>query len=119
MSKIYYAHPISIYNTKQEDRDIELLNKLFPDHLIYNPSKDENASDGYEMCGMDYFFGEITDCSILAFRSFPDGNIPKGVYSEIEAAKELEMPVIELPSYYNRKLSVDDTRQYLIESGCR
>ncbi len=119
MHKIYYAHPINIYGSKQELRDMETIRKLFQSTLIYNPSTDSNAEEGYKELRMKYFENIVKECSMLVFRSFVDGKIPSGVMFEIDMAKKIGIPIIELPNYYNRRLNVDDTRQYLVDIGCR
>lgn len=115
--KIYYARPISLYNTKQEDRDLQLLNQLNFD--VVNPNKEE-LQQRYKTEGMDVFVSAVKDCDALAFRSFQDGKISAGVKKEIDAAVENGKPVIELPTITsNRILSVDDTREYLKLLGSR
>lgn len=115
--KIYYARPISLYNTVQEQRDLELLTFLFLD--VLNPNKEE-LKRRYDIEGMEVFTQAVSDCDALAFRSFPDGKISAGVKKEIDKAIELNKPVIELPSITsNRILSVDDTREYLKLLGHR
>lgn len=115
--KIYYARPISLYNTKQEDRDLLLLTQL--SLQVVNPNKEE-LQQRYKSEGMDVFTAAVKDCDALAFRAFQDGKISAGVKKEIDAAIELGKPVIELPTITSRRvLSVDDTRQYLILLGHR
>jgi hypothetical protein len=115
--KIYYARPISLYNTKQEERDLSLLAQMGLD--IVNPNKEE-LQIRYQDEGMDVFTAAVKDCDALAFRSFQDGKISAGVKKEIDAANELSKPVIELPTITsNRVLSVDDTREYLKLLGQR
>lgn len=115
--KIYYARPISLYNTKQDIRDIELLSRLGFD--VVNPNK-ETLQERYKTEGMDAFLQAVNDCDALAFRSFQDGKISAGVKKEIDKANELLMPVIELPTItMSRVLSVDDTREYLKLLGNR
>lgn len=117
--KIYYAHCICIYNTPQEERDLELLHKLFPNDDVYNPSQDENSDLGYRQNGMKYFTDIVEECDLLAFRSLPYSKIPTGVFKEISHAQNKNIPIIELPSFVDREMSVNDTRQYLKESGIR
>lgn len=117
--KIYYAHCICIYNTPQEERDLELLHKLFPNDIIYNPSQDEMADQGYKENGMNYFIDIVEQCSLLAFRGLPYSKIPTGVFEEISHAIDENIPIIELPSLVDREMSVNNTRQYLKELGTR
>jgi hypothetical protein len=115
--KIYYARPISLYNTKQEERDLKLLTDL--GFEILNPNKEE-LQKRYKAEGMDVFIAAVKDCDALAFRSFQDSKISAGVKKEIDAALELNKPVIELPTItIQRVLSVEDTRTYLSLIGYR
>ena len=115
--EIYYARPINIYNTKQEERDLLILVQLGLD--IINPNK-EQLQKRYREEGMDVFTAAVKDCDALAFRAFQDGKISAGVKKEIDAALELNKPVIELPTITsNRVLSIEDTREYLRLIGLR
>ena len=115
--KIYYARPITIYNTPQEKRDIELLEKL--GFEVFNPNK-EALQKKYKELGMTVFTEIVSECDALAFRTFPDGSISAGCVKEIVVAQEKGIPIIELPSAISkRSLSVDATREYLSNSGQR
>lgn len=111
--KVYYAHPVSTYNSLQELRDIEILERLNLE--VVNPNNPVDAL-GYEKEGMAYFKRVVESCDLLAFKAFPDGSIPKGVSTEISWAEV----VIELPVHLARRtLSVEETREYLLNTGCR
>ena len=111
--KVYYAHSISIYNTKQEERDVNTLNSL--GFEVINPNQHIHQ-EGYKKGGMQYFVDLANECDVIAFRAHPNGDIPAGIFKEIQTDK----PVIELPSSIKRRaLSVDDTREYLKEMGLR
>lgn len=115
--KVYYARPISLYNTPQDKRDLDLLGTL--GFEVINPNK-EALSARYAKEGMDVFLEAMTDCQALAFRSFQDLKIGAGVVKEIAKAVEMGVPVIELPTITeSRKLGVDETRQYLSYLGNR
>ena len=119
--KIYYAHCQAIYDTPQEKRDIETLEKLRfevvnPNGPIHQDTarrlkeKDPNSV-------MDYFYKLVAQCDAIAFRALPDGAIPAGIGGEIA---NLGIPVIELPSGIKRRvLTVEQTREYLKEVGQR
>lgn len=125
--KIYYAHFMSIYDTKQEERDIKILKTLFPDADIINPNSTETQEEckriqsetGSGESVMDYFKSIVDSCHILAFRGCVNGKIGAGVYKEIRQAQELGLPIIELPSFIDREMSVESTRQMLKELGTR
>lgn len=74
--KVYYAHSISIYNTPQEQRDIDLLKSIGFD--VVNPNQ-EIHDKGYKKRGMQYFVDLVNECDLIAFRSHPDGSIPAGI----------------------------------------
>jgi hypothetical protein len=114
----YYAHPISIYNTPQERRDIELIESL--GFVVLNPNAPEHEA-GYQREGMIYFENLLRQqAQTLFFRSFPDGSIPAGVAKEIAVVVEMNRPVIELPTAIGRRtLSVEETREFLRQSGFR
>ena len=115
--KIYYAHCMTIYNTPQEKRDISLLGKL--GFEVINPNH-KGSEEAYQRDGMNYFIDLVKGSDALAFRSFPNGEIPAGVYKEIEVMKKKGSPVFELPSgLIGRRISVEQTREYLEEVGYR
>lgn len=115
---IYYAHCISLYNSQQEKRDLEMISLLFPNSVIDNPNNEE-YSKKYKELGMDFFKQVVKRSSIVVFRALPNGKIPAGVWKEIMWAREENIPVIELPCFTCREMSVDDTRSFLKEIGYR
>lgn len=121
---IYYAHCIAIYSTPQEVRDMKTLRDL--GFSVVNPNTPEVDAEVKRLKGIgtgDYmwlFKDIIEKCDALAFRSLPDGRIPAGVLQEILWAREANKLVIELPSnMLHRKMSLESTREYLLEVGKR
>jgi hypothetical protein len=120
--KVYYAHCLAIYNTPQEERDIKLLADM--GFQVENPNQ-KHHSDAYLKIRqeggspMEYFTDLVQQCDAVAFRGLPGGLIPAGVFKEVSIALEKEMPVIELPCYFNRATSVEETRTFLKEIGER
>jgi len=111
--KCYYAHCLAIYNTYQEERDVKLLESL--GFEVVNPNSSEYQKK-YETEGMLFFKELAQKCNVIAFRALPSGEIPAGVAGEIDCG----LPIIELPSGISRrKLSVEQTREYLREVGQR
>ena len=122
--KVYYAHSMALYNTPQEQRDIQTLLDL--GFAVYNPNNPIVASqcERHKKEDGDYMekiFGPlILDCKALAFRAFGDGKIGAGVMKEIKMADEYGIPIFELPSAISeRGLSVAVTRERLSELGQR
>ncbi|RLD67280.1 MAG: hypothetical protein DRI84_02900 [Bacteroidetes bacterium] len=118
--KVYYAHPISLYGTPQEERDLKLLEYLHPKAIIYNPATDKGVEEGYKEKGMRYFYEIINHCDFLYFRAFPDLKIGAGVWGEIQHGVKESCIVLELPILLeSRMLSINDTREYLKQCGNR
>ena len=119
---VYYAHCQAIYGTPQEDRDINLLQRM--GHLVVNPANfdQKRIQEVKDKTGdvMSYFCDRVLQCDALAFRALPDGRIPAGVGVEITAARVANMPVFELPSgVRSRTMNMPETREYLEEVGQR
>ena len=101
MTKVYYAHGVNLYNTNQEDRDLETLEDMGLD--VENPNQ-QHHQDGYTEKGMVYFMEDILPhMSACAFRSYPDGSIPAGVAKELTYFLEAGLPIIELPHFALRR----------------
>lgn len=126
--KVYYAHFMGIYNTPQEKRDIETLEKL--GFEVVNPNQPHIQIEVKRMLGMagvDYmmmfdevFFNRVRECDIFAFKALPDGRIPGGVAMELKVAQEEGKIIIELPSgMFSRSMGKEDTREYLRDIGER
>ena len=112
----YYAHPMSLYGTRQERRDIAVLESLGFD--VINPNTPEHAAASKGI--MEYYCQLAVTCDVCAFRALPDGSIGAGVAKEIDDCMESEIPVIELPSCINRRtLTIQQTVDYLHECGQR
>lgn len=129
---VYYAHFMGIYNTPQEERDLDTLQRL--GFIVINPNQ-KNISDeftvalanqkkgdkdGYHKAFDQVFLDRVRGCEVFAFKALPDGRIPGGVALELECAQMHCKTIIELPSGMNaRKMGRDDTREYLKDIGQR
>lgn len=114
---IFYAHCQALYNTFQEERDINLLESL--GFKVVNPNTEANQQY-YKINGIQHSLTLLQNCNALAFRSLPDGRIPAGVAYEIKVAKNMWKNIIELPSnILARCINVEETREYLHEVGQR
>ena len=97
--KIYYAHPIGIYHTDQEKKDLKLIAELVIDCIIINPS-DQKIADDFEQWkktksksdhDMRFFKDIIKRCDGVCFR----GNT-QGVKYEVAKAIEFDIPTFDL-----------------------
>lgn len=125
---VYYAHSIHLYNTLQEKRDIELLESM--EFEVLNPNgkiiqrqyeKFKKHPGGLYIVDPMAYFKELVDrCDVTAFRSHVDLKIPSGVMYEVDYAVKIGKPVFELPTLtQSRRLTVDETREYLKYNGQR
>lgn len=113
--KCYFARPINLYGTPQDERDIALIKSLGFEML--NPNKEEVDRD-YKARGMIVYEELVRQCDALCFRACPDGSITAGVAKEIAAAEG--KPIFELPcGIHRRTLTVEATREYLRNCGER
>lgn len=117
--KVYYAHPLYLYNTPQEKRDLDTLAAIFGAENIVNPNNDDFTEKYKQNWDMEVFYQAVRDCDTFAFRATPSGAITAGVAGELAAAQKAGLAIIELPALVNRALSIDDTRIYLSEIGQR
>ena|SRR5271166_1004661 len=117
MTMAYYARPMSLYGTKQEARDISTITRLGYEVLEINtPAIQAEA----KVKKMDVFKPLVQRCHALFYRSFIDGQIGAGVAAEIGWALDMNIPVMEFPRLVvPRTMSIEATRQYLIELGLR
>jgi hypothetical protein len=118
MKLVYYAHPVSTYNTPQEKRDLETLEAM--GLRVVNPNTPEIA-EKYQTLGMPMFEEMVKGSDVLAFKAFADGSIGAGVAKEIEWARSGNgRPIIELPTcIQSRTLTVEESREFLRDSGNR
>ena len=115
--RAYYARPINLYGTDTDRRALALIASL--GWSVSDPNMPETQQE-YETRGMEVFKELIEGADILVFRSAVDFKIPAGVAKEIMWAKGFNLPVIEIPSrVLSRRMSIEETREYLSEVGQR
>lgn len=122
---IYYAHSMHLYGSKQEQRDIALLESMGFD--VINPGTKEIGEqvkkyrEKHGASKIMEFFNDVIDlCDGTAFRAHPDGKIGSGVWYELEYTKRTGKFIFELPSLIStRVLSQQDTVEYLKLMGER
>lgn len=114
--KIYYARPIYLYGTPMDESNKVMLETL--GFEVYDPNKNELLEE-YKKIGMTAYYNVIKEVNAIAFYC-PTAEITAGVFKEIEFAKSLNLPVIEIPNMlYKRILTPEETRQHLKNIGHR
>ena len=102
MLKIYFAHPINVYNTPLEAELMTKILESFPGWIIENPNQ-EHHQDGYQRWkkehgnGMDYYYKEVLPwCNAGIFLPFRDGKWGAGVFGEAEFLAERGWPIFQI-----------------------
>lgn len=93
--KIYYAHHMWKYNTKEERMEIEAIKRIFPNSNIINPNGSV-IETGNEAEAMEQCFNFIRESDILIFTTLNNKIFGRGVYDEISLALQLGMKVFLL-----------------------
>tara|TARA_Y100000310_G_scaffold343165_1_gene449586 strand:+ start:2523 stop:2933 length:411 start_codon:yes stop_codon:yes gene_type:complete len=123
--KIYFGHPISIYNTSKEAELITRIEQVFANYTVENPNQPHHTQ-GYQNFkissgnGMLYYYQEVLPkMSAGIFLPFEDGMWGAGTFGEAEFLHELEREIytIDLAGDIldatldpSKKLSIEDTR---------
>lgn len=86
--RVFYSHPLKLYGTEAERREVSQIRRKFPGAEVVDPS----ARPGMEE---EYYLALVDSCDCLVFsRHF--GNVTEGVKPEIERALSSGKPVYEL-----------------------
>lgn len=119
--KIYYAHPMSWYDTSAEKEDIVKLNRLGyevlnPNQKKYSDMVNQMRRSNSDADIMSIFTKLVKSCDAIAYRPFKDDTIGAGVAREVLDALVMEKKIINLSTmkqelfHMNQILSIDDTR---------
>ncbi|PJC45520.1 hypothetical protein CO037_01065 [Candidatus Pacearchaeota archaeon CG_4_9_14_0_2_um_filter_30_8] len=128
-NSIYFAHPVSVYNTHLEKVLVKRLKSFFKNKNIYNPNQPHNQKN-YKIwkdgtgSGMNYYFDLILPNKNIVggvYLPFEDGMIGAGIYGEMEKLQEMKKPIFEIKKLNqiekilkidsSRKLSIEQTRE--------
>lgn len=104
--RVYYAHPMSWYDTPEEYEDVKAIAVML-DAKVINPNTpafetrvSKARTSGYPV--MQIFADTIrNDIDALCFRRFKDGKLGAGVAREIFEAKIWGVEVWEIMDGYN------------------
>lgn len=114
--RVYFAHPMSTYNTDLEQKCLERIHKKFPDYEIVNP----NGRVHQEACrltSMEYFKLLVDYCDVVVALPYADGKYGAGVAYEMQMAFQRRKPVyrtdgksIALENFFKvRPLTIEET----------
>jgi hypothetical protein len=91
--RVFYSHPMKLYGTAAERRELALIQERFAGWEIVDPSAlQSGAEPGRDT---EFYLGLVDSCDCLVFsRLF--GYITEGVRPEVEHALSKGKPVYEL-----------------------
>ena len=105
--KIYFAHPVSDYNTSKEENDIEIIKSNFTNFEVLNPNSPENEL-AYKQLGMSHFESLVKTCAAIVCVPFSDGEWGMGVWKEADAMAKKGGKIYQL---FNGQLNEVDYRE--------
>ena len=91
--RVFYSHPMKLYGSETEKREISLIQQRFPEYEVVDPSAHQSRVEpGRET---EYYLRLVDSCDCLVFsRLF--GYVTEGVKPEVDHALSKGMPVYEL-----------------------
>ncbi|MHC1628138.1 MAG: hypothetical protein ACXQTI_04850 [Candidatus Nezhaarchaeales archaeon] len=92
--RIYYAHPVEIYHTPREFKEIEIIKRHYPQAEIVNPAYFQDKP-GALHSNIDFFYSLVDSCDILIYSDL-GGFVTAGVALEVKRALEQGKPVYRL-----------------------
>jgi hypothetical protein len=104
--RVFFSHPMKLYGTEAERRQLALIKEHFAGYEVVDPSKEERPGKGRGRGvegeeeevgegGIKFYLQLVDSCDCLVFsRLF--GNITEGVRPEVEHALAERKPVYEL-----------------------
>lgn len=91
--RVFYSHPMKLYGSSAERREISLIQQRFAGCEIVDPSSNQaSAGPGGET---EYYLNLVDSCDCLVFSRFY-GYVTEGVKPEVDHALSKGKPVYEL-----------------------
>lgn len=91
--RVFYSHPMKLYGTATERRELSLIGQRFAGSEIVDPSANQSAAEpGRET---EYYLRLVDSCDCLVFSRY-FGYVTEGVRPEVDHALSKGMPVYEL-----------------------
>ncbi|MHA1466209.1 MAG: hypothetical protein ACTSVO_12350 [Candidatus Heimdallarchaeaceae archaeon] len=109
--RIYYAHSMQIYKSRQEKKEIKTIKKIFPKAEIVNPAKYEKKwkkLSGKEV--MAKCLDLISNSDIVIFSAVEQDNkdfVGRGVYVEVKFAQEIKKDIYYLKEILESDFSIE------------
>jgi hypothetical protein len=94
MTNVYYAHPMKLYGTPWERKELAQIRKRFPRRRIVNPALYEGHPEKL-LDTVGFCLKLVERCEVIVFRRF-FGKVTAGVGREVNHALRLGKPVYEI-----------------------
>ena len=94
MDKLYYAHPMKLYGTPWERKELAQIRKRFPRRRIVNPASYEGHPEKLQDT-VGFCLRLVEKCEVIVFRKF-FGKVTAGVGKEVNHALRLGKRVFEM-----------------------
>jgi hypothetical protein len=91
--RVFYSHPMKLYGSAAEKREISLIEKRFVGYEIIDPSRLQAPEEPRRET--EYYLQLVDSCDCLVF-SRHYGNVTEGVKPEVDHALANGKPVYEL-----------------------
>ena len=111
MKTVYYAHPMSTYDTQTEIGDMAALQSRFETVINPNTQAFQQAAQRQKMAGlspMQPFLDAIHSADAVAYRPFPNGKIGAGIANEVLEGIIFGKVVLQLPDLLPKKFDMND-----------
>ncbi len=105
--RIYYAHPVEIYSTIRERKELEIIRRNFPGAEIVNPATFQHSS------GWSHGFLNLVDSCDLVVCSDFDGFVTAGVAAEVEHVLSQGKPVYRLDWRTEELVNINEVKEAL------
>ena len=93
-SRVYFAHPICIYGSLEEDVQLQRIHGRFPKAEVVNPAENPGGLQDPEAT-MNHYYRLLESCNLVVFTRLY-GKITSGVGKEVNRALGRGMSVYEL-----------------------
>ncbi|MCG3226682.1 MAG: 3'-5' exonuclease [Candidatus Heimdallarchaeota archaeon] len=109
--RVYYAHSLNIYRSKQERKELKLIKRTLSKAEIINPAvyeKKWKKSTGKEI--MKRCLDLMSNSDIVVFSAIEQENkyfVGKGVFIEVKFAEELGMEIYFISEELEKKYTLD------------
>jgi hypothetical protein len=98
---VYFGHPRLYYNTKWENKCIQMIQKKWPEFIIMNPNQRQRFEKSVKKMGFKIFNILVDKCEFGVFMLLEDGRWGGGIYKEASRMESQGKPIYEINPWKN------------------